>query len=197
MTSRISIVPRCQHLVRLATEGRAPSTRKIFRRFALPAQHTARSFAEAASLGPAGGPHSLLLESSEDLQCRNIMCEKLGGPCLCRLALVLSRCTRLRTLSLAKNSLSSLPDGVMQSQTLTELDISSNALTAIPDSLTALENLKELNIALNPLQLSDAALQVFTSLELLTISDGQLSDDQISNLRQAGVQVTVSSLRPP
>jgi hypothetical protein len=55
---------------------------------------------------------TLVLSASPDLLCRNIMCEKVGGPCICRMALSLSRMTALRNLELADNNLVALPDTV-------------------------------------------------------------------------------------
>lgn len=40
------------------------------------------------------------------------MCEKVGGPCVCRLALSLSRMHRLSVLDLSNNNLDRLPDAV-------------------------------------------------------------------------------------
>jgi Leucine-rich repeat (LRR) protein len=54
----------------------------------------------------------LVLSASPDLLCRNIMCEKVGGPCICRMALSLSRMAALRSLELADNNLVALPDTV-------------------------------------------------------------------------------------
>lgn len=53
----------------------------------------ARSIREASALKHV---RSLLLRRSEDLVCRNMLCEKVGEPCVCRLDLVLSRIPQLQ-----------------------------------------------------------------------------------------------------
>ena len=71
----------------------------------------------------------LNLSASDDLTCLNVMCSKLGEPCLCRASVVLGKFKNLE-----------------------KLDISRNRLTALPESLDQLERLKSLNIANNPLE---------------------------------------------
>jgi Leucine rich repeat len=134
----------------------------------------ARSLAEASSLASLGGPHVLLLRASEDLLCRNMMCEKLGGACICRLALTLSRCSQLRSLDIAANALAELPDAVFERASLQQLDLSNNALTAVPASLRLLAQLEDLNIAGNPLQLSVDHITALPLLKRLSISQAQL-----------------------
>lgn len=82
----------------------------------------ARSLKEAAKLGSA--TTSLLLRSSEDLVCRNLFCAKLGGACVCRLAVHLSRLGGLRELDVAENDLGVLPESVFNLSELQHLDIS-------------------------------------------------------------------------
>ena len=82
----------------------------------------ARSLKDAAKFGSA--TTSLLLRSSEDLVCRNLMCAKLGGACVCKLAVHLSRLGGLRELDIAENDLGMLPESVFQLPELEHLDIS-------------------------------------------------------------------------
>lgn len=82
----------------------------------------ARSLKDAARLGSA--TTSLLLRRSEDLICQNLMCAKLGGACVCRLAVHLSRLGNLRELDIAENGLGILPDPVFELPNLEHLDVS-------------------------------------------------------------------------
>ena len=51
---------------------------------------------------------SLDLQRSPDLLCVNLLCEKVGDPCICRLSRVLERLQHLQRLNLANNQLISL-----------------------------------------------------------------------------------------
>lgn len=82
----------------------------------------ARSLKDAARFGSA--TTSLLLRRSEDLVCQNLMCAKLGGACLCRLAVHLSRLVGLRELDIAGNDLGMLPEPVFELPALEHLDAS-------------------------------------------------------------------------
>jgi Leucine-rich repeat (LRR) protein len=72
--------------------------------------------------------------SDANLLCVNIMCERLGEACACRLARVLESVaasqSRLQTLSLAGNRLRALPEAVFAFPELQVLDLSRNALDA-------------------------------------------------------------------
>ena len=153
---------------------------------------TARSFAEASALAAQGGPHALILRRSEDMQCRNLMCEKIGGPCLCRVALVLSRCTRLHTLSLADNGLTALPEALFEAKGITDLDLSSNNLTELPRLAQMLPRLERLNVAGNPLVIK--AVDLPQQLMHLTVSRDQVSDGSLHALHGQGLDVTVVTL---
>ncbi|CAM9473744.1 unnamed protein product [Ascophyllum nodosum] len=107
----------------------------------------ARSLKDAAKFGSA--TTSLLLRSSEDLVCRNLMCAKLGGACVCKLAVHLSRLGGLRELDIAENGLGMLPESVFQLPELEHLDISGNGLTALPPTVAALANLRTLRLSNN------------------------------------------------
>ena len=69
---------------------------------------------------PSGGP--------TDLTCMNIMCEQVGGPCVCKLARALSRLPRLERLDVSGHKLGVLPDTIGELESLTHLDVSGNDL---------------------------------------------------------------------
>lgn len=88
---------------------------------------------------------ALDLSRSEDLLCRNLVCERVGEPCICRLAVVLERhAATLAWLSLAGNGLSQLPASLTALPALRHLDVSANRLSALPDGFT---NLRRLQVA--------------------------------------------------
>ena len=94
----------------------------------------------------------LVLRSSADLKCVNLMCEKVGEPCICRLARVLSLTTDLERLDLAKNGLTALPEEVFKLRNLRDLDLSHNLLTELPPSVLQLSHLRALDVQGNPLR---------------------------------------------
>jgi hypothetical protein len=54
----------------------------------------------------------VLLSSSKDLACVNLMCERIGQGCACRLALSLDRMPLVHTVDVRGNKLPVLPDSV-------------------------------------------------------------------------------------
>lgn len=90
----------------------------------------ARSLKDAARFGSA--TTSLLLKRSEDLVCRNLMCAKLGGACVCRLAVHVSKLGSLRELDVSDNNLRVLPDSVFELPELERLDISGKVSGLMP-----------------------------------------------------------------
>ena len=96
----------------------------------------------------------LNLSSSEDLVCKNMMCEKVGDVCVCRLAVWASQSApsllNLETLNLSQNGLTVLPDSIFEMTTVTKLDISENQLTNIPDAIVRMTGLKYLDLHGNP-----------------------------------------------
>eukprot|EP00903_Cladosiphon_okamuranus_P021792 g20038.t1 len=123
----------------------------------------ARSLKDAARLGSA--TTSLLLRRSEDLVCENLMCAKLGGACVCRLAVHLSRLGNLRELDIAENGLGILPEPVFELPNLEHLDVSGNDLQDLSASISALSSLRTLRVSGNALT---ALPKEAASLPLLT-----------------------------
>jgi hypothetical protein len=114
-------------------------------------QHlVATSLSEATRAGKR--LRELVLRSSADLKCVNLMCEKVGEPCICRLARVLSLTPDLERLDLAKNGLTALPEEVFKLRNLRDLDISHNQLTELPSSVLQLSHLRALDVQGNPLR---------------------------------------------
>ena len=96
----------------------------------------------AASLGSAALTRAwslqvLQLKGSQDLVCMNMMCEKLGDPCLCRVSVALQRLHKLAHLDLSENSLPALPDAVHPQHLpeLRALNLSNNRITSLPASI--------------------------------------------------------------
>ena len=143
------------------------STRKII----------ASSLAEASSLAPRGGPHVLLLRSSDDMVCRNIMCSKLGNVCLCRLALCLSRCPNLKSIDLSGNKLDSIPDAIGLCTNLYSIDISNNNLRTLPKVLSQNRYLHEIDLRKNPLSLSIEDILSTRSVKTILADRDQVTDD--------------------
>jgi hypothetical protein len=86
---------------------------------------------------------TILLERSPDLVCRNMFCDKVTLPCLCRLEHALSflDLSSVRYINLSKNKLSELPPSLAGMKNLEHLDISNNALRKLPGYLLSLSNL--------------------------------------------------------
>ena len=90
-----------------------------------------------------GEAQALDLSRSEDLLCRNLVCERVGEPCICRLASALERhAATLAWLSLAGNGLTQLPAALTALPALRYLDISSNGLLALPAGFADLRSLQ-------------------------------------------------------
>lgn len=86
---------------------------------------------------------ALDLSRSQDLLCHNLVCEKVGQPCICRLAQVLERhAGSLRWLSLSGNALEQLPEALTGLPCLRYLDLSGNRLSALPQGFTNLRSLQ-------------------------------------------------------
>jgi hypothetical protein len=103
-------------------------------------------FALVTALDAAIVLQALHLSGSPDLVCMNLMCEKLGQPCLCRVSLALQRLVHLTTLDLSGNALSSVPDAVdpQYLPSLQVLNLSRNNIAELPSLLSKFPNLKVL-----------------------------------------------------
>lgn len=100
---------------------------------------------------------TVLLSNSEDLKCVNMFCEKVGGPCICRIERVLAKDIFINTIE--------------------EIDFSNNNLTQLPPSLLKLKNLKALNLNNNGLITIDIDdFLLLNKLEILNISNNPLEN---------------------
>ena len=98
--------------------------------------YISNSLAEATRHGKKC--ETLKLSKSEDLICKNIMCEKLGEPCICRLARCLSFTPNVVDIDLSDNGLTNLPDTIYSLQKLQKIDLKGNSF-----SVEEKENIKE------------------------------------------------------
>jgi hypothetical protein len=64
------------------------------------------------------------MSSHDDFVCNNMMCEKIGGACVCKLARYLDHLPVVREMELSKNSFDILPDNLWEATGLQELDVS-------------------------------------------------------------------------
>ena len=98
---------------------------------------------------------SIVLRASEDLKCMNLFCEKVGGPCICRLERAISKESLVLTvenMDLSNNNLTQLPPSLAKLVQLRSLDLSTNNLTTLELSyLKPLINLVRLDLSNNPL----------------------------------------------
>ena len=109
----------------------------------------------------------ILLSASEDLKCVNLFCEKVGGPCICRIERVLAR-DDLRS-------------------TVESVDLSVNKLTQLPPSLYKLSSMKVLNLRNNDIvDLKTEDFITLGGLESIDLSNNPLSDPllAINNLQK-------------
>jgi Leucine-rich repeat (LRR) protein len=99
---------------------------------------------------------TIVLKKSQDLVCRNMFCDKVGLPCLCKLEHALSSphldLSNIKRLDLSSNKLTSLPPSIEKMINLEELNLSNNSLCSLPQHLKKLERLELLDLSVNPLE---------------------------------------------
>jgi Leucine-rich repeat (LRR) protein len=127
---------------------------------------------------------SLLLPSSADLRCNNLMCEHVTAGCACRLALSLERMPLLEVVDVRSNGLPVLPDSLFALPRLHTLRAAGNALRALPPSLAACASLTHLDLGSNRLQsLPMEALAALPLLSRLRITGNPLTAQATAALR--------------
>ncbi len=149
----------------------------------------------AATRCAPGELRGLHLAQSSDLICKNLMCGKVGTPCVCRLGRWISQNRALldhcEQLSLRGNALHGLPGEIWTAMPrLTHLDLSQNDLRALPDEVSGLANLEVLFLNSNKLRSLPQSLWSMPRLRYVNISANNISSedwrDWASALGQAG-----------
>eukprot|EP00959_Pyramimonas_sp_CCMP1952_P146337 3063422-Pyramimonas_sp.AAC.1 len=112
-------------------------------------EEDSRAHSLAEALRKAGKVKVLDLTQSSDLTCMNLMCEKVGDPCICRLSRVLERTPNVEVVSLAKNRLEQLPDALWTLKELRSLNLSDNSLRDLSTQIAQLAKLRHLNLSGN------------------------------------------------
>ena len=86
------------------------------------------------------------LSGSPDLVCNNLLCEKVGDPCICRLSRALERLPQLLRLDLSGNGLTQLPDSLCTLRRLQHLDLRANRLSSLPAGIWDMQQLELLDL---------------------------------------------------
>ena len=98
---------------------------------------------------------AIVLSSSEDLRCVNLFCEKVGGPCVCRIERVLARDDLTKSvehLDLSLNSLTQLPPSLFKLNHLKTLVLRDNDLATLKaEDFSTLDKLESVDLSNNPL----------------------------------------------
>ena len=101
----------------------------------------------------------IAMSRSDDLKCVNLFCEKVGGPCVCRLERAICRehlVATVEELDLSGNGLTHLPPSIAKLTQLRLLDLSSNSIASLDrDLLRPLINLQTLVLSDNPLAVEE------------------------------------------
>ena len=116
---------------------------------------------------------NICLRNSPDLVCKNLFCDKVTLPCLCRLEHALSYLdlAAIRRIDLSDNKLTSLPPSLEKMTSLEYLDISSNKLKKLPIYLLSLPNIKNIRIGGN-------------CMEYSMPSDGEISNEDLERHKE-------------
>lgn len=117
---------------------------------------------------------SLILSRSEELICKNLMCENVTLPCVCKLERLLQGlgANDLETLDLSYNNLTTLPPSLSKMKGLQTLHLQGNKFSNFPlSSLEPLDSLKYLDVSENPCVIEDNAGKL----------DGDLDKDTSQN----------------
>lgn len=93
----------------------------------------------------------LQLHASEALLCNNLMCEKLGEACVCKLARAVMSMPALQVLDLDRNPLTMLPDVVWAIPGLHTLSAQEGRLTELSPSVAQAQHLHTLRLRGNAL----------------------------------------------
>ncbi|GAB9467706.1 Toll/interleukin receptor [Globisporangium polare] len=126
--------------------------------------------------------HSLLLPSSQDLVCKNMMCEHVGSSCACKLSLVLERLPQLQEMDLSNNQLRFLPESTFQLAQLARLDLSRNQLTELSASVTQLQQLQVLDLSHNRIKkLPEDALLALPMLREVRVDGNPLEIESVAS----------------
>ena len=128
---------------------------------------------------------SLLLASSPDLACNNLMCEHVSRGCACRLSQVVERMPCLEEVDVSHNALPLLPGSLFSHLPhLRVLNAASNALHTLPHTLAACPSLEELDLRGNAfLTLPLDTLAALPKLKLLHIQGNPLTPAALASLQ--------------
>jgi len=92
------------------------------------------------------------LSRSPDVICMNMMCDKLEGPCVCRVARFLeqNQWDALEEIRLVGNRLDQVPPSIFM-RGLKRLDLSDNSIKELPLDISRCESLETLDMSKNRL----------------------------------------------
>lgn len=157
----------------LTHEGRTQNERQCLPNAAAPEEEVAGSVFSSlhdAALN-SDAVRRLDLSNSAQLQCNNLLCDQVGGPCICRLSRVLENVCSIEALNLRGNALTELPPSLWSLSNLTHLDISDNRLSILPPAVGRLTRLQSLTVSGNSsdLQLPLTELASLPALRILVV----------------------------
>ena len=178
---------QCRVRVSLGTHIQLDVRNAVSRGLCSGARLVATSLKDLALASRNGGVDEIALRASPDLVCNNLMCEQIGGACVCKLARFMDSLDHVQSIDVGANALTVLPDSLWARSSLELLDASDNHLTALspqvaqvggslrvlrlagndlcglPDELVQLEQLQELDVRRNP-ALTAADMQLLRDL---------------------------------